>query len=83
MFEMTWRNKFLTLDAKNIDQMAAQLRAAASRLESMAKDGVTLAGGQGDDYARLVTTDPAVAKRYGMHEEEDDDPHSHDHGGEG
>ncbi len=37
----------------------------------MRADGVTLdpEGGTADDYARLVTTHPAVAEKYDMHEE--------------
>ena len=46
----------------------------------MLADGVTLDpdGGTADDYAYLVTTDPQVAKKYGMEDESeffnDDDP---------
>ena len=66
-----WRNKFLTLDAKSIDDMIAGLQGAVEVLETMRADGVTLEenGGTGDDYAYLVTLDPAVAKKYDMHEE--------------
>ena len=51
--------------------MIASLRAAADQLEAMRTAGVTLEenGGVGDDYATLVTTDPDVAKRFGMEEE--------------
>lgn len=66
-----WRNKFLTLEAKNIDEMISILRASVAELEAMRADGVTLDpdGGTADDYANLVTTDPAVAKKYDMHNE--------------
>jgi hypothetical protein len=72
-FMMLWRNKFLTLDAKNMDDMISALRDAAATLEAMKADGVTLDpdGGTGDDYAHLITTDPTVAAKYGMHEEEE------------
>jgi hypothetical protein len=83
-YEALWRNKWLTADAKSIDEMIAALRAAADRLEEMRKAGVILeeAGGIVDDYATLVTTDLDVAKRFGMEEEreyldendEDDQP---------
>ena len=60
--------------------MVESLATAAETLKEMAKDGVVLdlKGGTEDDYAYLVTTDPAIAKKYGMHEEsefwdEDDD----------
>ena len=75
-----WRNKWLTAEAASIEEMAAMLRRAADELEAMAKDGVTLdpEGGTGDDYAHLITSDPTVAARYGLHDEsefwgEDDD----------
>ncbi|HEY4105779.1 MAG TPA: nucleotidyl transferase AbiEii/AbiGii toxin family protein [Polyangiaceae bacterium] len=66
-----WRNKFLSVDAASIDDMIETLSAAADELRKMKADGVALdpKGGTGDDYAYLTTTDPAVAKRYDMHEE--------------
>jgi hypothetical protein len=77
---MLWRNKFLTVDATSLSDMITKLRDAAQTLEAMLADGVTLdpEGGTGDDYVRLVTTDPDVAKKYDMHAEdefwgEDDD----------
>lgn len=69
---MLWRNKWLTAEARTIDEMIRSLRAAADQLEAMHKDGVTLdleAGGVGDDYAHLTTTDPEIAKKYDMVEE--------------
>jgi hypothetical protein len=66
-----WRNKWLTSEAKSIEDMIARLRSAADDLEQMRKDGVFLEddGGVGDDYAHLVTTDPKVAEKYGLVEE--------------
>jgi hypothetical protein len=66
-----WRNKWLTADAKSIEDMIAALRSAANHLEEMRKDGVTFEdhGGTGDDYVHLFTTDPKVAKKYDMVEE--------------
>jgi hypothetical protein len=77
-----WRNKFLTTDAKSLDDMITSLRNAAETLESMRADGVILdpSGGTGDDYAHLVTTDPDVARKYDMQDErefwydEDEEP---------
>lgn len=68
-----WRNKFLTLDAQSIDDMIAVLQEAADTLKAMRADGVVLdpAGGTADDYAYLVTTDPEIAKKYGMHPEDE------------
>jgi hypothetical protein len=70
-FVRLWRNKFLTIHAKSLDEMIASLSAAAAELERMKNDGVTLEpdGGTGDDYAHLVTTDPKVAEKYGMMDE--------------
>ena len=72
-FMLIWRNKFPTRDAISTDEMIASLRQAADTLEAMRADGVVLdrGGGTADDYARLVTTDPEIAKKYGMHEEDE------------
>lgn len=65
-----WRNKWLTAEAKTIDEMIVLLKEAADKLEAMRRDGVVLEeGGITDDYAHLVTTDPDVAKKYDMIEE--------------
>jgi hypothetical protein len=66
-----WRNKWLTVDVKSIEDMIAKLRTAADHLDQMRKDGVFLddGGGVSDDYARLVTTDPKVAEKYGLVDE--------------
>lgn len=70
-YMMIWRNKFLTLEAKSVQDMIDTLRAAALELDRMKADGVVLdpEGGTSDDYALLTTTDPDVAKKYDMHEE--------------
>jgi len=70
-FVMLWRNKFLTAGAKSIGEIARTFRESADLLESMNADGVTLDpdAGTADDYAHLVTTDPVIAKKYGMHDE--------------
>lgn len=80
-FQIVWRNKFLTITAKSIEDMVASLRGAANRLEAMAGDGIVLSGGQDEDYAHLTTTDPKIAKKWRM-EKDPDDPHDHEHGGE-
>lgn len=66
-----WRNKWLTAKAGSVDDMINSLRQAADLLEAMKADGVTLESneGTGDDYARLVTTDPDIADKYGMVDE--------------
>lgn len=70
-YVLLWRNKFLTLEAKSLDEMIATLDHAVQELRNMKADGVVLdpGGGTADDYAQLVTTDPEVARRYDMHEE--------------
>jgi hypothetical protein len=66
-----WRHKRLTSDAESLEDMIESLQSAADTLRAMLADGVTLdrESGTSDDYAHLVTTDPAVAKKYDMHEE--------------
>ncbi len=70
-YMVLWRNKFLTLEAKSLDEMIASLQGAVEELRRMKEDGVVLDpdGGTPDDYAHLVTTDPAVARKYDMHHE--------------
>jgi len=72
-FVRIWRNKFLALDAKSIEEMAATLRAAADELAQMIGDGVVLDpnGGTGDDYAYLITSNPEIARKYGFEDEDD------------
>lgn len=70
-YVMTWRNKWLTAEAKSIEDMINLLRSAAEQLDQMRMDGVVIddSNGGDDDYARLVTTDPIVAERYGLVDE--------------
>jgi hypothetical protein len=68
-YSTTWRNKFLTIEAKSLGEMITSLEGAVSELKVMQKDGVVLdadGGGVEDDYAQLVTTDAKVAKKHGM-----------------
>ena len=69
-YETTWRNKFLTVDAKSINEMAEKLEHAATTLRQMAADGVVLEGGQQDDYAVMVTYDPKIAEKWGILDDE-------------
>jgi len=79
-YMLLWRNKFLTVEARSLDDMIGTLDAAAGQLRAMKADGVVLDpdGGTADDYAHLVTNDPDVARKYDMHEESEffggDDP---------
>jgi hypothetical protein len=72
-YVQVWRNKLLTVEAKNIDDMITALENAAATLRAMREDGVLLeqGGGTADDHAYLVTTDPEVARKYGMEEEDE------------
>ena len=72
-YSLTWRNKWLTADATTIDDMIAALEGAAAELRALRDAGVQLEGGAEDDYAYLVTTDPAVAAKHGFEEEEIED----------
>ena len=74
-YETVWRNKWLTAEARSIEEMVADLRSAASELEAMAKDGVVLdpenLEAVEDDHAFLITEDPVVAAKYGFEVVED------------
>ena len=78
-YVMIWRNKWLTSEAKSVDEMLAIYRDTANHFEQMIQDGVVLDdnGSVGDDYAQLVTTDPKIAEKYGFIEESEywDDGH--------
>jgi hypothetical protein len=66
-----WRNKFLTIDANNFDEVIEKLGDAVELLKQMRADGVDVDpdGGTANDYIHLVTTDPEIAKKYDMHDE--------------
>ena len=70
-YVLLWRNEFLTVDAKSIDDMIETLSGAADELRRMKADGLTLdpEGGTRDDHAYLTTADADVAKKYDMHDE--------------
>jgi hypothetical protein len=68
-----WRNKLLTSDVASIDELIADLQRAVTELQAMRNDGVILdpRSGTADEYAYLVTTDPEIASKYGMEEEDE------------
>lgn len=72
-YMMLWRNKFLTVDANSFDDVIEKLGNAVDLLKRMQADGVEMDpnGGTRDDYIRLITTDPEIAKKYDMHHERD------------
>jgi hypothetical protein len=67
----TWRNRWLTAEAKSLEEMIGMLRSAADHLDQMREDGVVLEtdGRVGDDHAHLVTMDPKIAEKYGLIDE--------------
>lgn len=73
-YEMLWRNKWLTTNAKTIDDMINGLSSAVDELKSMKADGITLSDdcGAADDYARLITTNEEVAKKYHLEDRSDE-----------
>jgi len=75
IYELIWRNKWLTSDAKTLGEMIDALRAAADELRAMQKKGVVLDENSpiADDHAFLQTDDPAVAKEFGFEQEEKDE----------
>lgn len=69
-YETTWRNKFLTIKAKSIQEMADMLEHASVLLRQMAADGIQLEGGAENDYACLTTYDPKIAEKWGILDDE-------------
>ena len=77
-YELVWRNKWLTAEAKTIQHMIDALQQATDDLRAMKARGVTLHddGSQQDDFAFLLTDDAAVAEEFGflpVEPEADDD----------
>lgn len=75
VYSYQWRNKWLTAQARSLEEMVGMLRAAADELDAMRAAGVALQpdSGVADDYATLTTEDPAVAQRFGFIEEDEQD----------
>ncbi len=69
-FLRVWTAEFLTGEPKSMDAIVTHICEATATLQAMRNDGVTLepAGGAANVYY-LVTTDPAVASKYDMHED--------------
>jgi hypothetical protein len=66
------REPFLTLWRKaNVGKrrFVLDLNVAGNRLQDMFDDGIILEGDLQDENARLVTTNPVLAKKYGMEDE--------------
>ena len=72
VYEITWRNKWLTANAKTIVEMAQFLEEAAAELRRMDAAGVKLdTSGMDDDYAMLYTCDLETAKEFGFNQLEE------------
>jgi hypothetical protein len=71
-FVLEWRNRWLTVDATTIDEMADSLEVAVARLREMAEAGVRLDedSNMDDDFATLVTNDEEVAERFEFDEDD-------------
>ena len=71
-FIRIWRSKFLTTNAKTLEDMANLLENAVKELDDMQETGeIKLEGEPGDDYFLLTTTNPDVARDFGFTEDED------------
>lgn len=68
---MIWRDDSISANAQSIDDLIRDSKEAADELEAMKADGVILAPHipVEDGKAVFVTTDPVIAKKYGMHDE--------------
>lgn len=64
-------NIFRGAETSTPDELQERLRSMSSELAAMFADGIALdpAGSAADEFLRLVTTDPAMAKKYGMEDE--------------
>lgn len=67
----TFRCKGLVDGAENLVDMAIRLEYAAKELREMAKAGIELEVPVEDDYAFIMTTDLATARKYGLTEEDE------------
>jgi hypothetical protein len=66
-YEYLWRNKWLTANAKTIEEMAEMLAGAADHLLQLTADGIILENPEpSDDYAFLVTNDEEIARKHDM-----------------
>lgn len=73
-YEMLWRNKWLTADARSVDEMISCFEASIVALKELKSDGVQLdPEGMGDDYAHFWTEDPEIARKHDMYPSEDEE----------
>jgi hypothetical protein len=70
-YVLLWRRKWAA-DTGMIPEMLEAVKASAPELEAMFNDGVEIDLRRStDDYKYLVTTDPDVARKYDMHDEDE------------
>ena len=82
-FILVWQKETLTPDMQSIEEIARKSPEWAELLEAMRADGVTLEAVRSGS-AILMTTDPATARKYGMHDEREywNGPNAADEGGD-
>jgi hypothetical protein len=69
-YAFTWRSQGLGSDAKNIDDLIAALDDGAGALRLLKESGIQLdTAKSADGDVCLVTTDPAVASKFGFEAE--------------
>jgi hypothetical protein len=73
-YTLLWRHKYLTTNAKTVDDMVQGFSHWAQVLEDI-RDSQTgqPQGGTEDDYARLATSDLTMAKTLGFEVDEEDE----------
>lgn len=69
-YEYLWRNKWITTEARSIDDFIEIYESVTKLFRCWKKDGVQLdlESGIGDDYAIFFTKDSEIAKREGFGE---------------
>lgn len=72
-FEYLWRNKWITSEAENIDDMISSFEYHLDLLKQFKAAGLQPEGGIDDDYATFVTDSPELAKKFGFEKTEWDD----------
>ena len=73
-YEYLHRNKFISTHAKSFDEIIEALEGNAAFLKELKTTGkVEYIEGAEDDYARFITTDTEIAKKYDFTEVEDYD----------
>lgn len=83
VYKMIWRNKWLTADADTVPQMLECYQWAIDEVKKMQEDGLEFDfGGGPDDYISILTTDAALAEKYGMCQMDFDDEEGDDEEGD-